>query len=71
MQTDHEIQSAAMQLLRKHLGLIETERFLVLVARQSFDYTKWRQTLWLDSTVANLAQAARELRSSQKNAEND
>lgn len=62
MKTDIELKSDAMSLLRHHLGVVESERFLTLILREPFDYTRWRQEQWNDSTVANLAEKARMLR---------
>ncbi len=62
MKTDIELKSDAMKLLRRHLGLVESERFLTLMLREPFDYTRWRQDQWNDSTVADLAEKARKLR---------
>ena len=62
MKTDIELKSDAMKLLRRHLGLVESERFLTLVLRESFDFTRWRQEQWKDSDVADLAAKARKLR---------
>lgn len=46
------------------LGAVEAERFLALINRERFDYTKWRQAQWPGETVANLAEKARSLRHS-------
>jgi len=62
MKTDIELKSDAMKLLRLHLGLVESERFLTLMLREPFDYTRWRQEQWNDSTVTDLAEKARKLR---------
>ncbi len=62
MKTDLELRSDGMKLLRSQLGLVESERFLTLILREPFDYTKWRQDQWNDSTVADLADQARNLR---------
>ena len=62
MKTDIELRSDGMKLLRSHLGLVESERFLSLMLREPFDYTKWRQTQWTDESVASLAESARRLR---------
>ena len=32
-----------MDVLVEKLGLVEAERFIFLVNKESFDYTKWRQ----------------------------
>ena len=66
MKTDIEIRRDGMKHLRNELGLVESERFLALMLREPFDYTKWRQEQWNDSTVANLAEKARHLRKKQE-----
>ena len=62
MKTDLELRHDGMKILRTQLGLVESERFLALMLREPFDYTKWRQDQWNDSTVAELAEKARHLR---------
>ena len=62
MKTDIERKSNAMESLRHHLGFVESERFLSLVLRESFDYAPWRQEQWEDSDVADLAAKVRKLR---------
>ena len=32
-----------MKVLKENLGLMEAERFVTLILREPFDYTKWRQ----------------------------
>ena len=46
--------SAGLQLLRKHLGTVETEIFLLNVNRKGFDYTKWREKLYDNMTLTEL-----------------
>jgi len=62
MQTDIELRSDGMKLLRSQLGLVESERFLTLMLREPFDYTKWRQTEWSDKSVSTLAEKSRRQR---------
>ena len=62
MKTDIELRSDGMKLLRSQLGLVESERFLTLMLREPFDYTKWRLQQWNDKSVATLAERARRLR---------
>ena len=62
MKTDMELRSDAMHLLRSQLGLVESERFIALVTRETFDYTRWRQNQWQNATVAELAEQSRKLR---------
>ena len=45
------IMSAGMKLLSDHLGPIEAEIFIANVARNEFDYTKWREEQWNDLTL--------------------
>ncbi|MFO1000103.1 MAG: hypothetical protein U0936_07190 [Planctomycetaceae bacterium] len=65
MKTDVELRSDAMRILREQLGLVEAERFLAMVGRESFDYTKWRQDQWNDLTVTEIAERARKMRENQ------
>ncbi len=43
MKTETEIRVAGMNALIGALGLVETERFLMAVSRERFDYTEWRR----------------------------
>ena len=43
MITDSEIKTRGLQVLTEHLGNIEAERFIALIQREPFNYTKWRQ----------------------------
>ncbi|MFK5951150.1 MAG: hypothetical protein QM500_20540 [Methylococcales bacterium] len=40
MITDTEIKSKGVQILATHLGDVEMERFIALIQREPFDYTK-------------------------------
>ena len=44
------------------LGAVETEQFIALINRESFDYTEWRKSQWQYETVASLATSVRALR---------
>ena len=68
MITDIEIKLKGVQILAEYLGDVETERFIALIQREPFDYTKWRQGLDKDLTIENISQKAMALR--KKNAEN-
>lgn len=65
MRTDTEIRAEGFNALINALGEVEAERFIALMRRESFDYTQWRRTQWLDETVASLASRARKLRETQ------
>ena len=40
--TDTLLKCAAMEILVKNLGVVETERFIALILKEPFDYTEWR-----------------------------
>ncbi len=58
MMNDTEIQSRGMKLLSELMGLVEAERFVALVQRDSFDYTQWRENNLPSGTVAEVSAAA-------------
>ena len=45
MITDTEIKVSGFQVLVQNLGDVEAERFISLIQREPFDYTKWRQDM--------------------------
>jgi hypothetical protein len=58
MMTDTEIKSKGLQILAKHLGNIEAEKFIALIQREPFDYTKWRQGLDEELTIEEISHKA-------------
>ncbi len=62
MITDTEIRIKGMQILAKHLGDVEAERFIALIQREPFDYTKWRKGMDGDLSVEDISQKAMALR---------
>lgn len=63
MKTDTEIRTTGLQLLIKGLGRVEAERFISLILREPFDYTKWQRDLWNDKTIQDLSTEAMGMRS--------
>ena len=63
MITDTEIKVKGIQLLAHHLGDIEAERFIALIQREPFDYTKWRQEIDEDLSIEEISRRAMSLRS--------
>ena len=53
-----EIMEKGMACLLENLGEIETERFISVIIRERFDYTKWRKTYFGDMSVTELNSAA-------------
>jgi hypothetical protein len=62
MITDTEIKSKAIALLNEYLGDVETERFIALIQREPFDYTKWRQGLNENLSIEDISHKAMLLR---------
>ena len=65
MNTDVVIRTAGMDALIEKLGLVEAERFVMLIQKDSFDYTKWRENLFQDMTIEALSQKAGQYRNNQ------
>ena len=61
MKTEAEIRMKGMQALISALGLVETERFLVAVSRDKFDYTEWRRTGLPEMTIEEISTSANKL----------
>lgn len=62
MKSDVELRSQAMELLRTELGMVESERFVTMLTRDTFDYTRWRRNQWNGISVSQLAKESREFR---------
>ena len=58
MITDTEVRVKGVAALTKSLGSVEAERFIALIQREPFDYTKWQRTLWEDQSVDEISKAA-------------
>jgi len=63
--TDTEIKIEGLRILAQNLGIVETERFVALLQREPFDYTKWQRGLWAGRTVEDISAAAMETRHSE------
>jgi len=62
MMTDEELKVQGVRALVEALGDVEAERFVSLLTRTPFDYTKWQAHLWPDSEIEELSRAAMRLR---------
>lgn len=56
--TDTEIKIKGIEALITTLGELNAERFITLILREPFDYTKWQRNLWNDKSIEELSQAA-------------
>ncbi len=61
MKMDAEIKALGFEILARHLGLVEAERFITLIQRERFDYTQWRQNLFADLSGEEISRRAMEL----------
>ena len=62
MMSDTTIRSKRMKLLLDNLGTIEAERFIMLIQRESFDYTKWQEELFEGMSIEEISEKATEYR---------
>jgi hypothetical protein len=62
MRADTLIKNDGMNVLIKSLGLIETERFVMLLQKETFDYTKWQENLFEGMTIEEIYTNAAKLR---------
>ena len=62
MITDTEIKQKGFHILSQHLGDVEAERFIALIQRERFDYTKWRQGLDEELRIEEISHKAMLLR---------
>jgi len=58
MKTDTEIRINGFEILVKELGTVEAERFIALIMREPFDYTKWQSDLWADQGIDEISRKA-------------
>ena len=54
MRSDALIKSDGMRVLAENLGIVEAERFITLMLRESFDYTEWQRNLYGNMNVNEL-----------------
>jgi hypothetical protein len=62
MMTDTELRIKGFNILSDALGEVEAERFITLILREPFDYTKWQKHLWEDQSVEEISEAAMQQR---------
>ena len=61
--TDNEIKLQGITALINSLGEVHAERFISLILREPFDYTKWQKKLWVDKSIEEISSMAMEHRS--------
>ena len=58
MTNDTLIRRRGMEVLLKNLGMVEAERFILLIRKEPFDYTQWQKELFDDMSVEAISAAA-------------
>ena len=56
--TDTALKQSMMKHLIEYFGNVQAERFISLMNKEPFDYTKWQEDLYADMTVEELSQKA-------------
>lgn len=61
MKNDTIIKIEGIEALIEKLGYVDAERFIMLISKNTFDYTKWRQeNLDRNISIRELSKAAME-----------
>lgn len=55
---DTVLGQSAMKCLIDNFGIVQAERFIALMIKEPFDYTKWQRDLYSDMSVDELFRAA-------------
>ena len=58
LRTDTVVKVDGMKALLNALGKVDAERFISLIIKEPFDYTKWQTDLFNDISVRDLSNAA-------------
>jgi len=58
VKTDTLIKHEGFQAIFQRLDWVEAERFIVLLKRDSSDYTEWRKSLWENMDTEELSSKA-------------
>ena len=64
------LKDKGMRVLAEQLGLVEAERFIVLMRRDPFDYTEWRQGIFTDDSLDEFLTDAQNYRIKMTNSTN-
>ncbi len=64
MITDEQLKIEGLKALTEALGDVEAEKFIALIMRSPFDYTKWQRKLWGEKSIKEISDAAMKLRDS-------
>jgi len=56
------LKEKGMRVLAEQLGVVEAERFIVMLHREQFDYTQWRHGLFNDVPLDTFLRDAQKYR---------
>lgn len=56
--TDSVVRTEGMKILLNGLGRVDAERFISLIIKEPFDYTKWQRGLFEKEDVRSLSSKA-------------
>ena len=56
------LKDKGMRVLAEQLGIVEAERFIALLRREPFNYTKWRKDLFKDVPLDTFLSDAKKFR---------
>jgi hypothetical protein len=62
MKTDTEIKVDGTRALIDALGELQAERFIALITREPFDYTRWQKDMWPERSIEEISEAAMKYR---------
>ncbi|WP_291857704.1 hypothetical protein [Marinilabilia sp.] len=62
MRTENEIRKEGLKALIHSLGDVDAEKFISLIIKEPFDYTRWQKNLWKDDSVEEISEKAMEYR---------
>ncbi len=58
MESTSEIMNKGMKCLMEQMGIIEAERFISVIIREKFDYTKWQRDYFDAKTPTDIREEA-------------
>ena len=58
MESTAEILNKGMKCLTEQMGIIEAERFISVIIREKFDYTKWQRDYFDEKTPGMISEEA-------------
>ena len=66
MRTDNIVRVDAINVLLENLGEVDTERFISMIKRDTFDYTEWRRGLFKGKSIEEIHLMATEYEKNNK-----